>query len=73
MTISRCLLAACAESAWQVQTIVIAERMVVLDDGKEVWIAEGLSMEDLQEGTQVKVIYEERDGKLIATSVEVVK
>ena len=56
-----------------VQTIVIAERMVVLEDGKQVWIAEGLSMEELKEGTQVKVVYEERDGKLVATSVEIVK
>ena len=57
----------------KVQTIVIADRMVVLDDGKHVWIAEGLSMEELKEGTQVKVVYEERDGKLVATSVEIVK
>jgi hypothetical protein len=55
------------------QMIVIADRMVVLDDGKQVWIAEGLSMEELKEGTQVKVVYEERDGKLVATSVEIVK
>jgi hypothetical protein len=66
-------------SAWagdlegKVQMIVIAERMVVLDDGKQVWIAEGLSMEELKEGAQVKVVYEERDGKLVATSVEIVK
>jgi hypothetical protein len=57
----------------KVQTIVIEERMVVLEDGRQVWIAEGLSMEELKEGTQVKVLYEERDGKLVATSVEVVK
>jgi hypothetical protein len=66
-------------SAWagdlegKVQMIVIADRMVVLDDGKQVWIAEGLSMEELKEGAQVKVVYEERDGKLVATSVEIVK
>ena len=57
----------------KVQTIVIADRMVVLEDGKQVWIAEGLSMAELKEGTQVKVVYEERDGKLVATSVEIVK
>jgi hypothetical protein len=57
----------------KVQAIVVAERMVVLDDGKQVWIAEGVSMEEITEGTQVKVVYEERDGKLVATSVEVVK
>ena len=62
-----------ADLEGKVQTIVIAERMVVLEDGKQVWIAEGLSMEELKEGAQVKVVYEERDGKLVATSVEIVK
>ena len=33
-----------------VLTIVIAERMVVLEDGKEVWIAEGLSLDEIKEG-----------------------
>ena len=62
-----------ADLEGKVQTVVIAERMVILEDGKQVWIAEGLSMEELKEGAQVKVAYEERDGKLVATSVEVVK
>jgi hypothetical protein len=62
-----------ADLEGKVQTIVIADRMVVMEDGKQVWIAEGLSMEELREGAQVKVVYEERDGKLVATSVEVVK
>jgi Cu/Ag efflux protein CusF len=30
-------------------------------------------MEELKEGAQVKVVYEERDGKLVATSIEIVK
>src|SRR5262245_53359010 len=62
-----------ADLEGKVQTIVIADRMVVLDDGKEVWMAEGLSMDDSKEGTEVKVVYEERDGKLVATSIEIVK
>ena len=62
-----------ADLEGKVQTIVIADRMVVLDDGKEVWMAEGLSMDDIKEGTEVKVVYEERDGKLVATSIEIVK
>ena len=62
-----------ADLEGKVQTIVEVDRMIVLDDGKQVWIAEGLSMEEIKEGTQVKVVYEERDGKLVATSVEVVK
>jgi hypothetical protein len=62
-----------ADLEGKVQTIVIADRMVVLDDGKEVWMAEGLSIEDLKEGAEIKVVYEERDGKLVATSIEIVK
>jgi hypothetical protein len=34
-------------------------------------VAEGLSMDRLREGTSVKASYEERDGKKIATSIEV--
>jgi hypothetical protein len=65
--------AGAADLEGKVQTIVIADRMVVLEDGKQLWIAEGLSIEELREGTEVKVVYEERDGKLVAISVEVVK
>jgi hypothetical protein len=62
-----------ADLEGKIQTIVIADRMVVLEDGKQVWIAEGVSMEELKEGAQVKVAYEERDGKIVAVAVEVVK
>jgi hypothetical protein len=34
-------------------------------------VAEGVSLDTLKEGTDVKVAYEERDGKNIATSIEV--
>ena len=62
-----------ADLEGKVQTIMIADRMVLLEDGKQVWVAEGLSMEDLKEGAVVKVVYEERNGKLVATSVEIIK
>jgi hypothetical protein len=49
-------------SAWaadldgRVQTVLIADRMVLLEDGKQVWIAEDLSMEELEEGIPPKEI-----------------
>ena len=46
---------------------------MVLDDGTKLWVAEGLSMDSLQAGADVKASYEDRDGKNVATSVEVNK
>jgi hypothetical protein len=55
----------------KVQTIDPSERAFVLDNGTKIWVAEGVSMDALKEGANVKASYEERDGKMIATSVEV--
>ena len=71
------LLALSAGGAWaddiqgKVQKVDTAERMFVLEDGTQVWVAEGLSMDNLKEGASVKASYEERDGKKVATSLEV--
>jgi hypothetical protein len=64
-------------SAWageisgKVQSIDAGERAFVLDNGSKLWVAEGVSIDELKEGANVKASYEERDGKMIATSVEV--
>lgn len=42
----------------------------MMEDGTVFTIAEGVSMEGLQPGTEVTVSYEEKDGQLIATEVE---
>ena len=55
----------------KVQTVDQAERAFTLDDGSKLWVAEGVSMDALKEGASVKASYEERDGKKVATSVEV--
>lgn len=62
-----------ADLEGKIQVVKLDERVVILEDGKQVWIAEGLSMEELKEGTLVKVAYEERDGKVVAVRIEVVK
>jgi hypothetical protein len=65
--------ASAADLEGKIQVVKTDERVVILEDGKQIWIAEGLSMEELTEGTLVKVAYEERDGKVVAVSIEVVK
>jgi uncharacterized protein DUF1344 len=66
-----------AVSAWaeevqgKVQTVNAADRMIVLEDGTQIWVAEGLSLDNLKEGVTVKASYEERDGKKVATTIEV--
>jgi hypothetical protein len=61
-----------ADLEGKVQMVVIAERMVVLEDGKQVWMAEGLSMEELKEVRRSRWSTRARR-KLVATSVEIVK
>jgi len=62
-----------AAGAWaeeiqgKVQTINAAERMIVLEDGTQIWVAEGVSLDTLKEGATVKAAYEERDGKKVST------
>jgi Protein of unknown function (DUF1344) len=65
--------ASAADLEGKIQVVKPDERVVILEDGKQIWIAEGLSMEELTEGTIVKVAYEERDGKVVAVNIEVVK
>ena len=55
----------------KIQSVDPGERAFVLDDGSKLWVAEGISMDTLKEGASVKASYEERDGKKVATSVEV--
>jgi hypothetical protein len=55
----------------KIQKVDPADRAFVLEDGTQLWVAEGLSMDTLKEGASVKASYEERDGKKIATSFEV--
>ena len=55
----------------KVQTVNAAERMIVLEDGTQIWVAEGLPLDNLKEGVTVKASYEERDGKKVATMIEI--
>lgn len=55
----------------KIQKVDPADRTFVLEDGTQLWVAEGLSMDTLKEGASVKATYEEREGKKIATSFSV--
>ena len=59
------------EVSGKIKSVDTAQRAVVLEDGTMIWVAEGVAMETLQEGKSVKASYEEREGKKVATSVEV--
>jgi Cu/Ag efflux protein CusF len=59
------------EASGKVQAVDAAERVITLEDGTKLWIAEGVPMDDLKEGAKVKASYEERDGKKIVSSIEV--
>jgi hypothetical protein len=59
------------EVAGKIKSVDTVARSIVLEDDSIIWIAEGVVMDNLQEGKSVKASYEERDGKKVATSVEV--
>jgi len=63
--------AAAADVEGKIQSVDASERAIVLDNGTKLWLAEGVAMDNLKEGAQVKASYEERDGKNVATSVSV--
>lgn len=62
--------ASAADVEGKIQSIDAGERTITLDNGTKVWISDGMSTDNLKEGAEVKVSYEEKDGKNVATSVE---
>jgi len=60
-----------AEMEGKIQTVDTSDRTLVLDNGMRVTVADGVAIEGLREGNEVKVTFEERDGKNVATLVEV--
>ena len=60
------------EAVGKIQKIDMDQKMLVLEDGTQLWLAEGADTGKLKEGTKVKLSYAERDGKKLITGVEVV-
>jgi Cu/Ag efflux protein CusF len=59
------------EVAGKIQAVDSADRVITLEDGTKLWLAEGISLDNLKEGAKVKASYEERDGKNVVTSIDV--
>ncbi|RPH82435.1 MAG: DUF1344 domain-containing protein [Candidatus Rokuibacteriota bacterium] len=59
------------EVSGKIQAVDSAERAITLEDGTKLWLAEGISLDNLREGAKVKASYEERDGKNVVTSIDV--
>ena len=57
--------------AGKIQAVDTSERVIVLQDGTKLWIAEGLPIDSLKEGDSVKASFEERDGKNLVITIEV--
>lgn len=52
-----------------VKEINISEAWVLLEDGTQFVLAEGVTMEELKAGDEVTVSYEMKEGKKVATAV----
>lgn len=59
------------EMSGKVQSVNASERTFTLEDGTQLWLAEGVSADAVKEGVSVKASYTERDGKKIVTELEV--
>ena len=59
------------EVSGKVQKMDTADRSIVLEDGTQLWLADTVSADQIQEGATVKVSYEEKDGKKVVTLIEV--
>jgi hypothetical protein len=64
------LTASAADMEGRVQSVDATERTVVLDNGAKVWFSEGVALDAVTAGADVKVSYEEKDGKPMGTSIE---
>ncbi len=73
LTLSLAIGAALAvEVVGKIQKIDMDRKMLVLEDGTQLRLAEGTETDKLKEGAKVKLSYAERDGKKWITGVEVV-
>jgi Cu/Ag efflux protein CusF len=66
-----CTAAWAGDVTGKIQSVDPTEKTVTLDDGTKIWVGDAIDMDKLKEGSEVKASYEEKDGKNVATSVEV--
>ena len=53
-----------------VQSVDATERTVTLDNGTTLWLSDDVAVDSVKAGAAIKISYEEKDGKPVATSVE---
>jgi hypothetical protein len=58
------------EATGTIQSFDQEEMTLVLDRGETFTLTEDLAIEGLEEGAEVKVAFEEQDGRLVATAIE---
>jgi Cu/Ag efflux protein CusF len=58
------------EATGKIQKIDTDQKMVVLEDGTQVWLKDGMAADNIKEGDKVKVSFDEQDGKKWATGFE---
>jgi hypothetical protein len=60
-----------AEVQGKIKSVDASEKSFVLEDGTKIWLGDGLAVDTLQEGAEVTASYDQKDGKNVATRVEV--
>jgi len=65
------ILASGAEMEGTIRSVDSSERTVTLDNGTKVWLPDGVAVDLMKAGDEIKVSYEERDGRPTAITVEV--
>jgi len=55
----------------KITSVDMTARTIQLDYNTDISVAEGLPMDNLKEGANIKASYEERGGKKVATKIEV--
>ena len=60
-----------ADVQGKIKSVDASEKSFVLEDGTKIWLGEGVAIDTVKEGADVTVSYSEKDGKNVATTVEV--
>jgi Cu/Ag efflux protein CusF len=60
-----------AEVQGKIKSVDTSEKSFMLEDGTKIWLGEGVAVDTLKEGDEVTASYDEKNGKNVATKVEV--
>ena len=60
-----------ADMEGKIQSVNAGDRTITLENGTTIWLGDSIQVDTMKQGAEVKVMYEEKDGKPVATSVEI--